>query len=163
MRDPTARAMNLLLWRHASAEDATEPGDAADLARALTKRGHRQAELVAEWLGKRLPAEYQLLVSPARRTRETAAALSTEYRVLDALGPQADASAVLAAADWADQPGTVIVVGHQPTLGRVAARILTGQEADWSIKKGSLWWFASRDRDEGASVVLRAVIAPDLV
>lgn len=155
--------MNLLLWRHATAEDATEPGAAADLARPLTKRGQRQAAHVAEWLQKRLPAEHQVLVSPAVRTRETASALTRDFRVVEEIGPGADPEAVIAAANWPDQRGTIVIVGHQPTLGQVAARLLGGCESDWSVKKGAVWWIASRDREEGQGVILRAVVSPDLV
>ena len=57
----------------------------------------------------------------------------------------------------------MLVVGHQPTLGRVAAVLLGGAEADWSIKKGAVWWFTRRVRDGNGQVVLRAVIGPDLL
>ncbi|MEO7547467.1 MAG: histidine phosphatase family protein, partial [Ramlibacter sp.] len=40
--------MDLILWRHAEAEDAPEGGD--DLDRALTSRGEKQAARVAAWL-----------------------------------------------------------------------------------------------------------------
>ncbi|HEX7466215.1 MAG TPA: histidine phosphatase family protein, partial [Usitatibacter sp.] len=39
--------MELILWRHAEAEDA---GGGGDLARSLTKRGRKQAAKMAEWL-----------------------------------------------------------------------------------------------------------------
>ena len=52
---------------------------------------------------------------------------------------------------------TVVVVGHQPTLGQAAALALTGKASDWSLKKGALWWLESR----GGEVVVRAVVAPD--
>lgn len=155
--------MNLLLWRHAAAEDATRPSAAADLARPLTRRGHRQAALVADWLRSRLPAQYTLIASPAVRTRETAAALSTGVTVIDTLAPGATARAVLAAAGWPDRADTVIVVGHQPTLGRAAALALTGHELPLAVSKGSVWWLSSRDRDEGTGVVLRAVMAPGML
>src|SRR5947208_88013 len=58
--------MELILWRHADAEDGTP-----DLARRLTKKGRKQAERVAEWLEERLPGDYVLLCSPALRERET--------------------------------------------------------------------------------------------
>jgi phosphohistidine phosphatase len=155
--------MNLLLWRHAAAEDRESADPASDLERRLTKRGLKQAELVAAWLQARLPADYQLLVSPARRTRETADALTSDYRVETALAPDASTEAVLAAVNWPEYRGTVVVVGHQPTLGAVASRVLTGREAAWSVKKGSVWWLNTRDREEGSGVVLRAVMSPDLV
>ena len=37
--------MNLILWRHAEAEDTTP-----DLKRVLTKRGLKDAALMAQWL-----------------------------------------------------------------------------------------------------------------
>ena len=57
----------------------------------------------------------------------------------------------------------MVVVGHQPTLGRAAALLLTGDAGDWSVRKGALWWFTYRIRNGNAETVLRAVIAPDLV
>jgi len=40
---------------------------------------------------------------------------------------------------------------------------LSGTEADWTIKKGALWWFTNRVRDGETQTVLRSVIAPDLL
>ena len=59
--------------------------------------------------------------------------------------------------------GSVLVAGHQPTLGRVAALVLTGQEQSWSVKKGSVWWLSLRDREEPGHVLLRAVMTPQLL
>ena len=66
--------MDLILWRHAEAEDA-RGGD--DLGRPLTNRGRRQAERMAAWLGPRLAAGAQVLASPARRCQETVAAVAS--------------------------------------------------------------------------------------
>jgi phosphohistidine phosphatase len=57
----------------------------------------------------------------------------------------------------------VLVVGHQPTLGEVAAFLLSGEEAPWSMRKGAVWWLTSRDRGAGAAVTLRAVIGPEFL
>ena len=57
----------------------------------------------------------------------------------------------------------MIVVGHQPTLGRVAAFLVSGAPADWTVKKGALWWLTNRVRNDEAQVVVHAVISPDLV
>ena len=147
--------MELILWRHADAENGTP-----DEERKLTKRGLKQAERMARWLRKRLPDDAAVLVSPARRARETADALGVQLEVVPDLGTSADARAVLKAAGWPDRKGTVVVVGHQPTLGQTAALVLTGKDAGWSIKKGAIWWFESRERGD---VIVRAVIAPDLL
>jgi phosphohistidine phosphatase len=55
------------------------------------------------------------------------------------------------------------LVGHQPTLGRLAAWLLAGEPADWTIKKGALWWFSSRAGHDDAQTVLRTVVSPDLL
>ena len=45
--------MDLILWRHAEAEDWTEGCD--DLQRSLTGRGEKQAKRMAAWLDRQLP------------------------------------------------------------------------------------------------------------
>ncbi|MEQ1658387.1 MAG: histidine phosphatase family protein, partial [Hylemonella sp.] len=65
--------MDLLLWRHAEAHEAQPGGD--DLVRALTPRGEKQAARMAGWLDRQLPEGARILVSPARRTEQTALAL----------------------------------------------------------------------------------------
>jgi phosphohistidine phosphatase len=154
--DPTVT--QLLLWRHAEAEDGVP-----DAARVLTPKGRKQARSVAKWLRKRLPGDCRVLVSPAARAQETAAALELPLVTSAKVDVGATAAAVLEAGGWPDGAGTVLVVGHQPTLGRAAALALTGRAADWPIKKGAIWWLTRRVRDGEAEVVLRAVIGPDLV
>jgi phosphohistidine phosphatase len=57
----------------------------------------------------------------------------------------------------------VLVVGHQPTLGEVAALLLAGQELPWSMRKSAVWWLSNRVRDGVSAVVLKVVIGPDFV
>jgi phosphohistidine phosphatase len=153
--------MELILWRHADAEDAA-PGK-PDAERSLTAKGIKQARRVAAWLKKRLPAEARVLVSPARRAQQTAQALSKRFETVREVGATADAQSVLKAAGWPDGHGTVVVVGHQPTLGQTVALLLTGRSGDWSIRKGAIWWLAGRARGGDEEVIVRAAIAPDLV
>lgn len=150
--------MNLILWRHADAEDGIP-----DAARALTDKGRKQAKAVAKWLDARLPAECAILVSPAARARQTAEALHRDFTTVAALDVGASPSEILVACGWPRRDGTVLVVGHQPALGQVAARLLAGTSAEWSIRKGALWWFETRTRDARAEAALRAVIGPDLL
>ncbi|SRR6266852_6463170 len=145
--------MDLILWRHADAEDG-----APDLERRLTKKGRKQAERVAEWLLARLPREFVVIASPAARARETAEALGVRIRTVDQLAPGASVAKILKTAGWPDAEETVVIVGHQPDLGRAAAHLVCGAHADWSIKKGGLWWLES---DEPVSV--KAAISPDLL
>jgi len=144
----------LLLWRHADAEDGIP-----DSGRALTKKGLRQAKQMAEWLKPRLPSDCLILASPAKRAQQTAAALDLPYTTERRIGVQASIADIIAATGWPRRKGTVLVVGHQPTLGRLAASLLAGEQADWIIKKGALWWFSNRAGEH----ILRAVVSPDLL
>lgn len=148
--------MDLILWRHAEAEDGLP-----DLSRELTGRGRKQASRMADWLNPRLPPDIRILASPAARTMQTAQALGREYDEVSALAPGAAADDVLAAAGWPDAHYPVLIVGHQPTLGQVAMRLLAGQAGDLTMKKGGIWWFQGRERGGRVQVVLRAVAAPD--
>ncbi len=150
--------MELILWRHAEAEEG-----GADLERALTGKGLKQAKRVGAWLRARLPREARVLASPARRAQQTASALTERFETVAAVGPGASPETLLAAAGWPQGEGLVVVVGHQPTLGRAVAQLLAGQDAEWSIKKGALWWLRLEPRPGGTEVLVRAVIGPDLV
>ncbi|MCM5571715.1 histidine phosphatase family protein [Burkholderiaceae bacterium FT117] len=158
--------MDLILWRHADAGDAVDDPK-VDLERRLTDRGRKQADRVARWLLARLPERYLVLASPAARARETAAALGVKARTEPRIAPGLDVADHLAALNWPEGPEGrtryVVLVGHQPALGRLASLLLSGAEADWSVKKGAAWWLSTREREGRAQIVLRAVIGPDLV
>ena len=154
--------MDLLLWRHAEAEDGIP-----DLKRKLTKRGEKQAQQMAEWLRQNAPKNLRILVSPAIRCQQTAQALGLPFETDKRLGTDCGVSDLLAAIGWPDggEKDTghkaVLVVGHQPTLGQTAALLLSGSEADWTMKKGALWWFTNRTRQGESQSVLKAVIPVD--
>jgi phosphohistidine phosphatase len=152
--------MDLILWRHAEAFDMDEAQD--DLDRALTSKGERQAARVATWLNLHLPATTRVLVSPARRTQQTAAALDRKFKTVPALAPNGDVDGLLHAARWPDAREPVLVVGHQPMLGLAAAYLLSGQPQPWTVRKGALWWLRAREREGTLQVVLHAVMAPEL-
>ncbi len=151
--------MDLILWRHAEAQLAREGQD--DLERPLTSKGERQAQRMAEWLNQRIAHSTRILVSPALRTQQTAHALGKSFKTVAAIAPDAAPEAVLKAARWPDASEPVLVVGHQPTLGLVAALLLTGSAQPRVIKKGAVWWLRSRDREGESQVVLQAVQAAD--
>ena len=151
--------MDLILWRHAEA--VIERPDEDDMERPLTAKGERQAQRMAEWLNQRLAHSTRVLVSPAKRCQQTAKALERHFKTLPALGPGADGEALLKAARWPDANEPVLVIGHQPTLGLVAACLLANLPQPWAIKKGAVWWLRNRDREGGAQVVLQAVMGPD--
>jgi phosphohistidine phosphatase len=154
--------MELLLWRHAEAEAGTP-----DLSRKLTAKGEKQARRVAAWLNDRLPESARILASPAVRTRQTAQALADlsgrKLKLIDELGPGASAEDFLRAVDWPDARNTIVAVGHQPTLGLVASRLLCGTGQAWAIRKGALWWFSSRPEEGDAEAALVAMVNPNLM
>jgi phosphohistidine phosphatase len=110
-----------------------------------------------------LPKDASILVSPAVRAQQTAQPLKREYMTVKELRPDASPAAILAAAGWPAHAGTVLVVGHQPTLGQTAAWLLSGEPTQWNIKKGALWWITYRERGEEGQVVLRAVMSPEFL
>ena len=143
--------MDLILWRHADAEDGAD-----DMARRLTAKGERQAAAMAKWLRTQLPQQYTLLASPATRAQQTAAALGAKIHTEKTLAPGATPAAIAAVA--AKHAGLVIVVGHQPDLGRAAAQLVARADADWPIEKGAIWWLAGQEPAR-----IKAVLSPDLL
>ena len=150
--------MDLILWRHAEAEDGIP-----DAARKLTDKGQKQAQQMAAWLTPRLPPNIRILVSPATRTQQTAAALGREFETAKEVGLSANTNSLLATAGWPETDGAVLIVGHQPTLGEVAAFLLTGEERAWSVKKGAIWWISTRVRQGEGQSVLRCVLSPEML
>lgn len=154
------KQMDLILWRHAEAEDANGKEDAD---RELTKRGRKQAERMAHWLRPLVDERWRILCSPAKRTLQTVAPLDRDFEESRAVGLDATPSSILEAAGWPEAQGPVLVIGHQPTLGQVAARLIGGTNGDVSIRKGAIWWFITRERGGTHETVVKAVLDPDLL
>src|ERR1017187_9271529 len=114
--------MELILWRHAEAEDGL-----SDMARQLTAKGAKQADKMAAFLRPRLPQDTRILVSPAKRAQQTAQALTKNFTTEPAIAPGASPQAILKAVHWLKNEGCVLIVGHQPTLGEVAALLMAGK------------------------------------
>lgn len=153
--------MDLILWRHAEAHLLRE--GQTDAQRALTPKGERQAQRMADWLNRRIAQTTRVLVSPALRSQQTAKALERSFKTIAALAPGGSVEELLAAARWPDSNEPVLVIGHQPTLGQVAALLLAGSPEAWSVKKGAVWWLRHREREAGVQVVLQAMQGPDLL
>jgi phosphohistidine phosphatase len=145
--------MELILWRHAEAEDGSD-----DLVRALTRKGQKQAREMATWLRPRLPNDYRLLASEAVRSQQTAAFLSKRLEIIPSFNPGAEPAAVLDSLglpEGNDNKNTVVLVGHQPYIGRVAALLLADKDLEWSVKKGALWWIDLRNNAGDAELTAR--------
>ena len=153
--------MELSLWRHAEAQEPV--GDMSDMDRQLTRRGDKQAMRMSAWLDRQLPEGTRILCSPAIRTEQTVLALGRKYKLHDELRPGASPEQLLQLAGWPSAKAPVLIVGHQPTLGETIARLLGMAEGECSVKKGSVWWLRSRERDGQLQTVVLTVQVADLL
>ena len=90
-------------------------------------------------------------------------ALGRKFKLSEALAPDAPPQALLELVQWPHGKSPVVVVGHQPTLGRVVARLLGLQEDDCSVKKGAVWWLRHRERGTLGQTVLVTVQTPEMI
>ncbi|MDO5687410.1 MAG: histidine phosphatase family protein [Neisseria sp.] len=155
--------MELILWRHAEAEDGSN-----DLMRELTERGQDQAKTMTKWLKPRLPKNYTVWVSQAARSQQTAMALSKQYTIQPQINPDSSHEAVLQLLYETHWQENLILVGHQPWLGRVCAQLLNGRAADlstnyWSVKKGAVWWLDIKADETAMMARVKAVMPPALL
>jgi phosphohistidine phosphatase len=155
--------MDLILWRHAEAQEDAPDGD--DLNRALTPRGEKQASRMAAWLDRQLPEGARILSSPARRTEQTVLALGRKYKLRAELGPDGTPAQLLELVQWPDSKLTFLVVGHQPVLGQTIAQLLGLPEGECAVKKGAVWWLRHRGaRAAGpARTTVLTVQAPEIL
>jgi phosphohistidine phosphatase len=153
--------MDLVMWRHAEAVDWQEGCD--DLDRALTARGYKQTIRMAEWLDRQLPESTRIFSSPARRCEDTVCRLDRKYKLHQNLLPETNADDILAAIQWPTAKGTVLLVGHQPMIGQIIAQSLGLKDCACAVRKGSVWWLRSRERDGQKQTVLVAVQSVDML
>jgi phosphohistidine phosphatase len=117
--------MRLYLVRHAEAA----PGDPDEL-RPLTQDGHRQARELAKRMLSEDAAPAVILTSPLLRARETGGELARAFDIDsipdERLAPGASVDDVRAAVEGRGQQ--VVVVGHQPDCGQIAAALTGGPE-----------------------------------
>jgi phosphohistidine phosphatase len=119
--------MDLYLMQHGEAKAENE-----DPERPLTARGRDEVERVADVAGRLDLRIGEIRHSGKLRARQTAdimaARLCPEGSVVEAggLSPRDDPGRV--ADELAHKTESVLLVGHLPHLGRLTARLLTGQD-----------------------------------
>jgi phosphohistidine phosphatase len=133
--------MDLVLVRHAIAEQISARGGEADARRRLTPEGRRRMARGARGLRALVPELDAILPSPLARAVETARILADAYgldpgeglRVLAPGRPPHDAIEPLRALEG----GTVALVGHEPHLSGLAALLVAGDPAPlFTFRKG---------------------------
>ncbi|MBI4575721.1 MAG: phosphohistidine phosphatase SixA [Planctomycetes bacterium] len=138
--------MQVLIVRHAPAANSTEWSrkGKADELRPLTGEGRDRMRRIARGLARLTTRLDVVISSPLRRSVETAAVLQecfpfAKREKLDALRPGGDPEGVLARLATLDAQATAALVGHEPDLGALLARLLTGEaDAFVDLKKGAV-------------------------
>ena len=153
--------MDLILWRHAEAQEWTQGCD--DMARRLTSRGEKQAKRMAGWLDRQLPDNTRILVSPAVRTEQTASALGRKFKIRPELAPDGTVAQLLELVQWPQAKGCVLVVGHQPTLGQTIAQLIGLSATECAVRKGAVWWLRNRQREALEQNLVVTVQSPDVL
>jgi phosphohistidine phosphatase len=136
--------MKLYIVRHAIALPHGAPGIRDD-DRTLTKEGIRKMRQVAAGLRRLNYVPGLLLSSPLIRARQTAEILLKEFgkdvkmRISPALAPSGSRTALYhEIAHYAKQLDSLMIVGHQPSLGEIAGEIAWGSPENYvDLKKGS--------------------------
>jgi phosphohistidine phosphatase len=85
----------------------------------------------------------------------------------DELVPETSIDDVLTLLKWHPETGPqlkgpVLLVGHQPYLGELVAKLLGMQEHTCAVRKGGVWWLRTRTRDGQPQTVLLTVACPEL-
>jgi len=132
--------MNLYLLRHADAEDFA--ASRKDFDRALSERGREVMEVVAAAF-ERVAEPKTIWHSPYLRAKETALFIAgkmpkAKIRESPMLVPEADPREIFVALGGG-KTGDVLLVGHQPHLGRALGLAVTGSaDIEIPMHKGSI-------------------------
>lgn len=126
--------LQLLLFRHAKSS-WTDPG-VDDKDRPLNPRGVKSAPLIGRFMREHKLMPDLVLCSPARRARDTWKLASAELRgsprllMEDALYDFGNGGRILdTVRARADSAKSVLVVGHNPSIERLAQRLIGSGEA----------------------------------
>jgi phosphohistidine phosphatase len=132
--------MQLLIIRHAIAVDRGAPG-IPDEERPLTPEGEEKFREVAKGLARVVDRPAALLTSPLLRAKQTAAIAAAAWGRIEPEDTPALASgsfeALAAALARHPDDATVAVVGHEPYVSALLARLLGSRHDDrLAFKKG---------------------------
>ncbi len=121
---------HIILFRHANALSDSPTG--VDFDRELSELGHKQADAAAAWIATHLKETCVALVSTAKRTQQTAEAISRHLPQCHIRSEAAiyDASpATLMKLLDEHRQSPLILVGHNPGLESTLALLTTGQSS----------------------------------
>lgn len=159
---------SLILLRHGPAGHRDEPPAQDDDRRPLTRKGRKVSRDVARAM-RRLGARPQAIAtSPLVRAEETARivadamGLADDLATCDALLPGTAVPEVIdALVPLLDAVDSLLVVGHEPDLSRLAAMLVSGRpQAVLELRKGGFCLLATDGLRRGKCAVLRALLNP---
>ncbi len=136
--------MFIYLVRHAIAVERGTPGF-SDEARPLTPKGRQRMKEIVRGLGRLNVAINEVWTSPLVRARQTAEVFAGQrgfdgaIRDVESLSPGGDAVELLALIRAAAGIEGLALVGHEPDLGELCGRLVTGNSDSIAVfKKGSV-------------------------
>ncbi len=158
--------MRVFLLRHAIAHDRDRARWPDDSQRPLTAIGKRKFRKAARGLARLLPKAARILTSPYVRARETAGILAAVHggKIVECpeLGHGESARAVFELLRVrAGQ--TVVLVGHEPDLGRFLAAAAGAESARIALKKGGAACIEFAARPLAGRATLRWLVTPRML
>jgi len=156
----------LWLLRHGIAQERHP--DRPDAGRALTPAGRRRTAAVLERLVAAGLRADRLLSSPYCRARQTAelalaAGLAPQLELAEVLAPGGDPLPLLATG-WPPPVSRLLLVGHEPDLGDLAARLIGAAPGAIPLRKAGLAVLRLPPGPPGAATAsLRLLLTPRLL
>lgn len=158
----------LLLIRHGLAEERGEAWP-HDSQRPLSAAGVQKLRRSRRGLARlALAPPDVILTSPLIRTRQTAEIVASAFDphppilALDALAPGGRAADVLSALEVHERRSCIILVGHQPDIGDLAAHLIGARRAI-DFKKGAMCRIDVETLRPARSGSLRWLITPRIL
>jgi phosphohistidine phosphatase len=152
--------MKLYLIQHGEATS-----EEVDPSRPLTAQGRKDVQKIASFLKGAGPGPVVIFHSSKMRARQTAEIIAAQLapgcqvKERDGLAPK-DPVKVLAE-EISGMGSDLMIVGHQPFLGRLAARLLGGKEAEnlVAFRQGGV---VCLQRDEDQTWQVAWMVIPEL-
>lgn len=137
--------MRVILFRHGPAGQRDAERWPDDGERPLTKRGLERTARAADGLRRFLGRAGRVIASPLERARQTARIVSESFtpagkvETLDALAPGVPLRESLRWLKELKSSASVVLVGHEPHLGKLAGTLLFGSSgATLPLKKSGV-------------------------
>ena len=134
--------MRLFLLRHVEAQSPEEVE--RDEERAITSRGENRLRKACRGLRRLDIFPDRILSSPFKRAIQTAEVAADELgfpgeiEAVEELSPESDPAELMGVLRTFAGVGQVLIVGHQPFLGRLVGHLIGAPQARVGLKKGGL-------------------------